>query len=61
MDMLHTATGFHSGDKTVGLVIGLQTPSATGDTSGGDAKSDRIKFCSIFRERQRGHKKSQKL
>lgn len=38
MDMLRTATGDHSGDKTVGL----QNPSATGDTSGGDAKSDRM-------------------
>lgn len=41
MDMLRNATGYHSGDKTVGLVIGLQNPSATGDTSGGDAKNDR--------------------
>lgn len=42
MDMPHTATGHHSGDKTVGLVTGLQTPSTTGDRSGGDGKSDRM-------------------
>lgn len=29
MDMPHTATGHHCGDKTVGLLAGLQTPSAT--------------------------------
>lgn len=31
MDILHTATSYHSGNKTVGLLVGPGTPSSTAD------------------------------